>query len=107
MNHLYPQGSHCYTEREDAKNSARADKRNFGDFTSLGKFEKVASEWWHRVHAKVSFQNYCQHLVRAQLLAGNDVPPDIIAKYPPAKGKVKIAPGGSDYHPRGIHLEQM
>lgn len=62
-------------------------------------FEKLSFAWWHRVSRRVDLDVFRRHLVRGQIL-NDDIPPqEILEKYPPATGKIKIAPGMSDYYP--------
>lgn len=69
-------------------------------------FEKITLAWWHRQTVKVGLDDYRRHVARACLMAGEKLPSEVLKDWPPATGTVKIMPGGSDIHKRGIPAGQ-
>jgi hypothetical protein len=94
-------GTRDYEDREEIK--ARAWAQFYaGEITPLTLFERLSYPWWLRQDAKVSLYEYRRHLARALHPGDEMAVPEVFNRYPPAKGKWKIAPGCSDYCPKGI-----
>jgi hypothetical protein len=95
------QGALGYGQREAAKSvSYRA--RHAGAIDDIQHFEDISLMWWHRCRYKVKLEAYRRHLIRARLLAGELVNPEIVSRYPPTNGLVRILPKMSEWLGRGM-----
>lgn len=90
-----------YEERECLKLQAYNDYR-LDSIYALEFFEKISLAWWHRQTCRVTLTKYRCHIVRAKLLNSEPTSTEILNKYPPSTGKLKIAAGMSDYCPNGL-----
>jgi hypothetical protein len=100
---LTPQGVIGFAERERIKAATREFYDPELQGWSYSHFKIISLMWWHRVRpASVSLFDYRRHLVRALQESGAKLDPAILWDWEPAKGKVKIHPGCSDYYPGGV-----
>lgn len=95
------QGTLSFEEREAKKDKAYNDHER-GLISDLKLFEILSYVYWQRQCFPVSRHEYRCHLSRAMKLSGESVLPDVLKKYPPPSGVLKIAPGCSDFYPHGL-----
>lgn len=95
-----------YAEREKRKHAAYHLLKSCDSNSSLKLFEDISQEWWARVILKnrPSLEEYRRELVRSQVLLHESIATDILQKYPPATGLIKMIPGQTDYYPRGVKV---
>lgn len=98
-----------YPDRE-ANKAAAYERYNTSDpFSGVRIFESISFNWWARCEKgkRRDLDEYRRHIIRATLLAGEEVCDSVVLKYPPPKGKLKIFFGTSSYQPRGFSTSEI
>lgn len=107
-----PQGSLDFEAREEIKKIARSAFSEAGGKDGEWDFElfrEVSLAYWHRVKpGRVTLDEYRRHFARSRLDRGYKLSREVLREWPPATSKKRhIAPGCSDWYPRGIPSDMI